>query len=216
MYIVLIGSVSQNEFSENSDIDICRIGTFEEVNRRLDWPSGPVNYIDYTYDDFIKLYNQGSLFIYHIMHDGVLLKGNSSKWLNLVNQFKFIDTYGEEADELREIILELLDIKIYGGTYLSFYSNIFTLLKNFSIFTLAHNNIFEFNKQRAFTRIFDEKYFDILFAAYCIFERNICQDKYNYEFNDENHALEIASYIKKELRDENVIRRNGKKTNRNI
>ena len=195
MYTVLIGSVARGEQKNNSDVDIVRINNEYEVERQNKWPLGPINYIDYTLDDFHRLYNEGSLFIYHILNEGILLSGSSDSWNEYIIKYKFIDTYGEVLNNIRDILHDVSNESIYGGTFLSFYSNIFTLVKNFSIFYLAHNGIFNFNKETAFVNVFGRKYYYILNTAYNIFERNDPYLLSSIDIKSELLAKEIINYI---------------------
>lgn len=199
MFTVLIGSVARGEQKDNSDIDIVRINHEYEVDRQNEWPLGPINYIDYSISDFHKLYNKGSLFIYHILNDGILLSGCCDSWKEYTTKFQFIDTYLEELNNIRDVLYEVFNTSIYGGTFLSFYSNIFTLIKNFSIFYLAHNSIFDFNKESAFLKVFGKKYFYILNTSYNIFERNEAYLLNSIDIKSELIAKEIINYLYKKL-----------------
>ncbi len=75
---------------------------------------------------------------------------------------------------------------------MSLYSNLFTTVKNFSIFYLAKKRIFVFNKEIAIKTVFGDFYYDLLIASYNYFERGIINDTLNYECNDT--AQEIIHY----------------------
>ena len=199
MFTILVGSVAKAEHKVTSDIDIVRIDHQYEVQRKEEWPQGPINYIDYSLIDFHKLYFKGSLFIYHVLHEGILISGCKELWGDYIKNFQFIDTYAEELFDLRDIMYDVFNISIYGGTFLSFYANLFSLVKNFSIFFLAHNNIFEFNKETAFVKVFGRKYFFILNSAYNIFERNDYSYLDTIDFKSEVLADDIVKYLYKKL-----------------
>lgn len=171
--MVLIGSVARKEHKRYSDIDICRINTNIEISKKDDWPKGPVNYVDYDIEEFFHLYNLGSLFIYHILNEGILLKGDRKLWRYYKNNFIFQDRLDEDLDIIKSIISDFLNVNIFGGTFLSLYSNLFVLIKNYSIFTLAKKNIFIFNKEKAVNTVFGSKFYDLLSDSYNYFKRGI-------------------------------------------
>lgn len=199
MYVVLIGSVAKNEENENSDIDICRIGTEILIEKDVKWPKGPISYIDYSIEEFSSLYEKGSLFIYHILKEGLLLNGSEKNWNFLVEKFNFKDTYGEEVEKIRIILQKILEVDIYGSTFLSFYSNLFTLLKNFSIFLLAHQGNFEFNKRKAFNQVLGEKYYELLYYSYNKFERGINLKDNKIDFLSQKLARDVIEYFKNKM-----------------
>lgn len=210
MFVILIGSVAKKQQNINSDIDIVRIETYENVQRLADWPDGPINYIDYTYEDFVNLYNNGSLFIYHIFSEGLVLRGDPSKWSELKRKFIFNDNLDSEISDIRLILKEYLDEKIYGNIYLSFYSNIFTLLKNYSIYSLAKKGIFEFNKEKAFKSFFGQPYYDLLSECYNRFERGCLIPSKTWDLEDSSLAKNVIHYFKAKMEDCNAYARDDK------
>lgn len=200
MYTILIGSVAKNEQKQESDIDIVRIDNENIIERNHDWPLGPINYIDYDFETFMKLYDMGSLFIYHIIHEGKLLEGSVDNWNCIQEKFSFTDNYEEELYNISDVIEYAFNYKIYGKTFLAFYSNAFTLLKNFSIFYLAHRNIFEFNKETAFNLVFGGSYYNVLYKSYNVFERNANPKIIDYDIYSSNLAIEVMDYFKRKVK----------------
>jgi hypothetical protein len=192
MFVILIGSVARRDFTNESDIDICRIDCDILVNRNLEWPIGPINYIDYTIDQFRHLYDLGSLFIYHLLYEGELIEGDICEWNCYKSEFIFKDTYSEELYQIRMLCKATLDIDVFGNKFLSLYSNLFTLIKNYSIFYLAKNHIFIFNKKEAILKVFGDFHYDLLTSAYNYFERGLINDKLDY--NSEIIARKIVNF----------------------
>lgn len=199
MFVVLIGSVAKNEHNINSDIDICRIDSDIELLKKRNWPDGPISYIDYSYKEFMHLYSQGSLFLYHILHEGILLEGNKKEWEKLKNNFVFIDNYDNEISDIKSIIFDFLDVEIFGDTFLTLYSNLFTLVKNYSIFSLAQEGIFLFNKEQAVKIKFGNKHFDLLYDSYNKFERGLGKQEYEWDYNARSLAVEVISYYREKM-----------------
>jgi predicted nucleotidyltransferase len=192
MFIILIGSVARGDYGSESDIDICRIATEKEVKRKDKWPNGPLSYIDYDEETFLHLYNQGSLFIYHLFYEGILMKGDIGEWENLKNKFEFKDTYSEDLYKIKDIFNIFLNTEMFGGKFLSVYSNLFTLIKNYAIFYLAKNNIFILNKKQAVLKVFGDYYYDLLVSSYNYFERGFINE--NWYYDCEETAIKIINY----------------------
>ncbi|MFW9331741.1 hypothetical protein ACN6AX_00730 [Paenibacillus polymyxa] len=192
LFLVLIGSVARDDFSLESDVDVCRISYSGNVERKSTWPSGPINYVDYSYGEFIHLYDSGSLFIHHILNEGILLQGNNKSWEYFRNNFKLKINFNEELLKIREISSIFSDINLFDLKYLSMYSNLFTLVKNFSIFYLANKKKYLFNKRTAIKLVFGEFHTDLLIDSYNYFERGIVNDKWDYSSKEE--ADKILNY----------------------
>ncbi|MET3697013.1 hypothetical protein SAMN05877753_101409 [Bacillus oleivorans] len=199
MFVVLIGSVARNDFNTGSDIDICRIKYKKNISRKDKWPSGPINYIDYDDHVFNELFNSGSLFIYHILYEGILLAGDKKMWEKYKSCFKLKQDFTEEIKNIVENINIINNIKIFGNKYLSLYSNLYTLVKNFSIFHLANKRIYVFNKENAMNCIFEKSYNQLLIDAYNYFERGIVNNRWNYDCSET--AIEIITYYQSKVRE---------------
>lgn len=201
MFTILIGSVARGDHTHNSDIDICRINSYEEITV-LDCksPPGPTNYIDYSFDQFMSLYMKGSLFIFHIFKEGILLKGDIEDWNNYKNNFIIKTSFYEEITNLKNSLKLIMATEIFGGKYLSLYSNFFTIIKNISIFALANNGIYEFNKKNAICKIYGEYFIDFLIDSYSTFERGVSITDHDYDSPDIlKHVLDYYIPRTKEL-----------------
>jgi predicted nucleotidyltransferase len=196
MFIILIGSVARGDHNVSSDIDICRISSNIKIQRREEWPSGPINYIDYTDDEFMHLFNMGSLFIYHIIHEGILLYGDKEKWKVLCNNFLYKDNYSDVILDIKSTIFDFININIFGDTFLTLYSNMFTLIKNYSIFTLSQQGVFIFNKEQAIYMKFGKEYYDLLNESYNRFERGIAKEVNKWDYTSRNLATQVINYFK--------------------
>lgn len=199
MFVILIGSVARGDYSINSDIDICRIDSNFEISKKTNWPLGPINYIDYTYEDFMHLYLEGSLFIYHILHEGILVHGNKCEWERFRKKFVFVDNLDEEINNIKEIIFEFIDVNIFGNTFLSLYSNLFTLVKNYSIFSLSQEGKFIFNKEHAIKLKFGDRYYELLNAAHNRFERGIVKEELKWDYTSPKLAIQVIDYYKENM-----------------
>ncbi|MFP7376680.1 hypothetical protein [Bacillus paralicheniformis] len=198
MFQVLIGSVARNDFSIYSDIDICRIGNIEKIERKDSWPNGPINYIDYELEVFEHLFEIGSLFIMHILFEGVLIKGDKEEWENYKSKFCVKDNFTDELEDILDMTSVFSNLDMFGNKYLTLYSNLFTLVKNYSIFTLANEGIYIFNKEKVIKRVFGDFYYNLLFASNNYFERGIVNEIWNYDCKDT--AQDITNYYLTKIR----------------
>lgn len=196
-FVVLIGSVARGDYSVGSDVDICRINSDVTVNRQINWPSGPINYIDYDLETFQHLYEIGSLFIYHILTEGILIEGDINSWENYRLNFSFTGHFREEIYNTLDLNNVFKTVDIFGNHYLSLYSNLFTNVKNFSIFYLAGKGIYLFNKEKAIKQVFGDYHYSLLFDAYNYFERGVVDVKWKYSCKE--IAIDITSYYSSKM-----------------
>lgn len=150
-FAILFGSVSRGDFNNNSDIDILLYNYPEEKAiekiKKIDIPDLPINFIFYDAATFNNFYSQGSLFLYHIFEQGRLIDGCESKWEELISSFKVKKTFKDEIKKIKSEILIYKNLDFLNGYYLSALVNLYPLLKNFCIFSLAEEEIYEFNKK---------------------------------------------------------------------
>jgi len=200
MFTVIIGSVSRNDYKINSDIDICRVGMDTIVFRNSNWPTGPINYVDYEVTDFLKLYEAGSLFLHHIFKEGVLVCGNRDVWDGLKKGFLVQESFDDEIKNVIAPYQTIRNIKMFGGCYLSLYSNLFTIVKNYAMFSLANEGQYVFDKTAAMEKIFSSYYNELLNDSYNYFERGIANDKWDY--NNESLAKDAIDYYYSKIMEE--------------
>lgn len=151
-FVVIFGSVARGDFNAESDIDVMLYNYPEDKARgkiiSLNLPNFPINFVCYDRETFSKFYNEGSLFFYHMFKQGFLVDGDKEIWDFLCEQFSLKKSF---HDELRKISYEASSYKnlsYFNGYYLSALVNIYPLLKNFCIFTLAQQGVYEFNKKK--------------------------------------------------------------------
>ncbi|MGC0837993.1 nucleotidyltransferase domain-containing protein [Pantoea agglomerans] len=150
-FAILFGSVSRGDYNKNSDIDVLLYNYPEGKAiykiKDLDIPELPINFISYDTATFNNFYNQGSLFLYHIFEQGKLIDGCESKWAELTSSFKVKKSFADEINKIKNEALIYRDLEFLNGYYLSALVNLYPLLKNFCIFSLAEEGIYEFNKR---------------------------------------------------------------------
>ena len=151
-FTILIGSFARGDGGQDSDLDILRVGHTISIKR----PKGisnsiPISYIDYDDSVFFDLYQQGSLFIYHVFKEGVLLEGSQHRWELYKKQFTVALDHSESINEYISVLKFIDDYPQYELSYIPFLSNIFKSIKNIGIFTLANKGYYLFDKKSALT-----------------------------------------------------------------
>lgn len=155
MYSILIGSYARGDYNANSDCDVVLINNDESnfdknilsiSNKEL------INFISYDNSQFKSLYDSGSLFIYHVLNEGIVLDGDIDSFTELRKKFNVQEKFTDELNKIHQTTQLLSEIEIFGGKYLTPLVNAFTELKNACIFYLAHHCEYEFNKELCFDK----------------------------------------------------------------
>jgi len=194
MYTVLIGSYARGTSRDKSDLDIVRINHLDGLDRNfIPSESTVLSYIDYTYSAFLDLYDSGSLFLYHIFNEGKLLAGDDDSWAVLKSQFKVKSSFEKEIDEYIAILHFLNSDTLFCKLIFPYLSNMFKVIKNISIFSLAGKGLYVFEKREsismAFPFILNEQV-DALILAHDIFDRGL---ELHEAFSNRFH--ELAEYF---------------------
>ncbi|EKN3943129.1 nucleotidyltransferase domain-containing protein [Yersinia enterocolitica] len=160
-YVVIFGSYARGDFNSNSDIDILLINidvsNVSEYVDLLKLPKLVINYVMYNTTTFNQYYSQGSLFLYHIFTQGYVLYGNELEWNRLSNGFYVKNNFYDELDKIKSEISVYENLDIFSNYYMSALSNLFPLLKNFCIFSLANDGVYIFNKDECVMTMFHRK-----------------------------------------------------------
>ncbi len=149
-FVVIFGSVARGDSNKNSDIDVLLINydsnDADYILSKCNLPDLPINYIEYDLSKFEKYFNMGSLFLYHIFNQGLLLYGNEEKWSEYGNKFRLKNNFDEEINKIKSDIEVYNDISIFNNRFYLPLVNIYPMLKNYCIFSLANMGVYEFNK----------------------------------------------------------------------
>lgn len=169
-FIIIFGSIARNDYTENSDVDILTINIeknlAEKYINNIKIPNFPHNYVEYNSETFSMFYNSGSLFLYHIFTQGVLIHGDIEKWKLIKNNFNVKKNFKEEILKIKEDTTTYSNIKIFDNHFTSAISNLYPMIKNLCIFSLANKGIYEFNKDKCITLyINDESLIDAINQA---------------------------------------------------
>ena len=144
---LLIGSFARGTGDLHSDIDILRVGHTQSVMRpeNIDWRL-PMSYVDYDSESFSKLYDEGSLFLYHALFEGKLISGDEIKWRKLKKHFIISSDFRNSILEYLDVLTYIDEYPDYENSYVPYLSNIFKCLKNVGIFKLASKKYYNFEK----------------------------------------------------------------------
>lgn len=149
-FTLLIGSFARGTGGAGSDIDVLRIGHKKGIKKPIDIGYRlPMSYIDYTFEAFNKLYDEGSLFLYHAFIEGKLLEGDSNQWNQLKENFIVSDDFRNPIEEYLEVLAYIEEYPEYECSPVPYLSNIFKCLKNIGIFRMASVKRYDFEKVSA-------------------------------------------------------------------
>jgi predicted nucleotidyltransferase len=146
-FTLLIGSFARGTGGAGSDIDVLRIGHKKRIKKpiNIDYRL-PMSYVDYDLEAFKKLYNEGSLFLYHAFTEGKLLEGEIRQWSQLKENFVVCDEFGDSIEEYLEVLKYIEVYPEYECSPVPYLSNIFKCLKNIGIFRMASIGRYDFEK----------------------------------------------------------------------
>lgn len=149
-FTLLIGSFARGTGGCESDIDVLRINHKKRVKRPIciDY-NLPISYVDYGLDAFNKIFDEGSLFLYHAFMEGQLLEGDVRQWNSLKEQFVVSDDFRDSIEEYLQVLTFIEEYPGYECSPVPYLSNIFKCLKNIGIFRLASLRQYDFEKVNA-------------------------------------------------------------------
>lgn len=187
-FAVLFGSVARGDYNKNSDIDILLCNYPEDKAKKniasINLPQLPVNFISYDSDMLWKFHEKGSLFLYHIFKQGRLIDGDALKWSEICQSFVVKKSFQEEINKIQKEIASYKKLDFLNGYYLSALVNIYPLLKNYCIFNLANQGIYEFNKKECIVlNAADDRKSEQLL---------ILQEFYDYSVRELDIALKVS------------------------
>ncbi|MCD1647645.1 nucleotidyltransferase domain-containing protein [Marinobacter adhaerens] len=174
-FSVIFGSQARGDFSETSDFDILLVNmdkTDFDYSIVPDEFRDKVDFVEYSEDEFLDFYKKGSLFLYHILKQGIVVDGAVDTWEKLESEFIVQNDFSEELTRIRDTSKMIKNISIFGGKYLTPLSNMFTELKNACIFNLAHKMVYEFNKRECLEVALPKN----------IYDKDLNDLKYFYDF----------------------------------
>src|SRR5690554_2655246 len=146
-FTLLVGSYARGTGGRSSDIDLLRTGHKKRVKRPvISDDSIPISYVDYDFDSFNKLFNAGSLFLYHAFLEGKLLEGDIQKWNKLKEGFIVSDDFRDSIEEYLQVLTYIAEYPEYEHSSVPYLSNIFKCLKNIGIFRMATMKQYNFEK----------------------------------------------------------------------
>lgn len=148
-FSVVFGSHARGDYNNRSDFDVLLVNLKKDNFNYSIVPDDfleKIDFVEYTEEEFINFYEKGSLFLYHILNEGVVIDGSPELWGKLKCGFVVQNDFSKELERIRRTAEMINNISIFGGKYLTPLSNMFTELKNACIFSLAHKRIYEFNK----------------------------------------------------------------------
>jgi hypothetical protein len=182
-FTVLIGSCARGTDQPHSDVDVVRVGHDSELLRAdlgrkglAKLAQGPTAYVDYDLATFARLFDEGSLFVHHILTEGILLDGPRSIWNAWRASFRVANSFLQETVRYSASSFWLLHPERFVHARLPFLSHLFRAMKNTAIFSLANRHTYCFEKRdclcQAFPAMLKED-IDLLLAADAAYQRAV-------------------------------------------
>ncbi len=149
-FTLLIGSFARGTGGRDSDIDVLRINHKRRVKRPIGIDYNlPISYVDYDLSSFNKIFDEGSLFLYHAFMEGQLLDGDVRQWNRLKDHFVVSNDFSDSIEEYLQVLTYIEEYPEYERSPVPYLSNIFKCLKNIGIFRMASIKQYDFEKVTA-------------------------------------------------------------------
>lgn len=130
--LVLFGSYARNEIREDSDIDLLAITKYKKSKNKLSYDKYNLNF--YSFDYLIKLANEGSLFIRHLISESILITGEKDIVERLAYHYS---TSSSHSLKLKQLIFSAKFLDVDMDTYKN-YPKKFNQLAFFILRTLIY------------------------------------------------------------------------------
>lgn len=165
--IILFGSQARNDEDQFSDIDLLIVTSSIEAKKDIlferkildklsesDLPEKAwLNLAVYSKNDFKEIYHRGSLFIAHILQEGIVLYDDG--FYEQLTKEKFQLSEDELQLSLKIISNRLSitdDLQKFNNYYIRCLSNYFSISKNLAIIALAMHGKLSFSKNQVFSQ----------------------------------------------------------------
>ncbi len=157
---IVIGSVARGDNVPTSDLDLLILTTSKaRLTSYYSMPSvvkttPPINIITYTPRDFKKFWDEGSLFVYHVLTEGMVAWDDGTLARLLRRPFKLKRDFSADIAIQIERLKMFRDPRAFDGIFIYAFAELFKIYKNIVFFTLAEVGHPEFNKKKGVTRFY--------------------------------------------------------------
>lgn len=157
--VLLYGSVARGTESDWSDIDLLVVGTGADVTAgklvhfvKRRFPGKRVGIVYLRADEVRDYLSAGTRFLVHIRREGRILRDETGVLCDALRaSFTPIPASEEVENELRRLRM-YDDLSRYGRNYLFCLAHIYTVAKTIVMARLADEDVYEFDRDRAFER----------------------------------------------------------------
>lgn len=140
---IVIGSVARGDNVPTSDLDLLILTTSKaRLTSYYSIPSvvkttPPISIITYTPRDFKKFWDEGSLFVYHVLTEGMVAWDDGTLARLLRHPFKLkLDFSADIAIQIKRLKM-FRDPRAFDGVFMYAFAELFKIYKNIVFFTLA-------------------------------------------------------------------------------
>ena len=155
--VILFGSYSRGDQNETSDIDILVVSR----NRKATFYINNISVTTYTKEQLLKMANQGSLFICHIVNEGKAIHGENII-PSLIHNLKLPETYLTYRGTLRDCCQLLMVNRIdYKRLYRNLHLLKMYIVRSFVFSLIVDTKEINFSKKNVTTFIPSELYISL-------------------------------------------------------
>lgn len=160
--IILFGSEARNDSTDTSDIDLLLISHGEVKRRDVEQiiptsllPKGrKLGLSIYSEEQLISAYEEGSLFMMHLLKEGKVLYDDGFYEQLLLTPFNPSERKMRLKLKMLKQRLEIAeDLQKFNNLFIVVLGDFFSISKNLAYVLLAMNGHFIFNKKKAFLRL---------------------------------------------------------------
>lgn len=152
----LIGSYARGDISDLSDVDILVVTSSQKSKHgfirdlRCDFDKNLVSIIKYPSHILQKHWSEGSLFTYHLRNEARCYYAEGDVLNFMKTEFRLKDNFSEDIGAQRKTLSVYQPANLFDDSTVFFTSQLFLLLKNVAIFSLADRGIINLNKWSAY------------------------------------------------------------------
>jgi predicted nucleotidyltransferase len=158
----LIGSYARGDATEVSDVDILVVTSSTKSlnifyqNLQCDFDKKLISIIRYPFHIFQKHWLGGSLFTYHLVYEAKLYYADSILTNFMKSEFRLKASFSDDIASQGEILALYEPTDLFDDSAVYFSSQLFLVIKNIAIFSLAEQQKITLNKWQAYSWISEQ------------------------------------------------------------
>ena len=155
--VFIIGSVARHDMNASSDLDVL-ILTDKNIRSALFYQtpaiqqqSLPISVITYSPKDFLKFWQEGSLFVHHVLQEEILVWDDGTFKEIASRAFHLKEDFSDDIQEQFDKLKTFRNPRAFNGIFTHVYARLWSIYRNIVLFSLAQCCKPEFNKKKHLT-----------------------------------------------------------------